>query len=113
MPAEPYNYADQVTLADDNYHSLGELFGIRSDDLVALEGFIKVQTNGLTMVTGWKTLPPTTLAGDDVVTGGGRTVGPVQNPLAGWRLNTTWFRNTTAGSNGTVVVNLVVVKGRP
>lgn len=67
------------------------------------EGELDAQSNGLTYRYGDDAQPADTDGGPQIPVGGGRTFGPVYSFEAAWDLRKLWVRNTTPGSNATVV----------
>lgn len=93
-----------VTLADDNYHSLAQLFGFLGARWEMYDGWVYAVTNGLTFRYGDETAPGATDPGGPIPASGGITVDNAAEGN-GYRLDLLWVRNTTAGSNAVVVAN--------
>lgn len=68
--------------------------------LAVVEGTFNIQTNGATMAVAEGTPLP---GGTQLAAGTYVSLGPVTVAGSGWRLDQTYFRNTTPGSNATVV----------
>lgn len=100
-----------AALVDDAFHSLAELFGLLGGNAVIMsEGFLYARTNGFTWRYGDETTPTTASTGAPVPADGGAGFGPTST--VGWDLGKLWVRNTTAGSNATIVLNPVALKPR-
>lgn len=95
-----------ATLADDDYHRVADLLSFRGfRGVYMLEGFLSAVSNGLTFVYPSQTQPPAAEAGTPLAVGASAGFGPVQSKEIAWDLRELWVRNTTAGSNATVVLN--------
>ena len=99
-----------ATLSDDVYHWVSDFLSlVGTRGVIMTEGFLSAVSNGLTFRYGDDTQPATADPGTPVAVGGSAGFGPVQSKEAGWDLRKLWVRNTTAGSNATVVLNAVRV----
>lgn len=96
------------TLAADTWRAVQDLLGFPPATKVYLrEGFIQVQDNGLTFLLVPDDSPaPTGSTGAGVARAKDSTsgFGPANGPYKGYPVHRLYVRNTTAGSNGTVVV---------
>lgn len=98
--------------AGDDYRTVADYLGLPSGvPLRLVEGWIQAQTNGLTFFVSEPGINQPTAAanpGIAVTAGGAPGTGPTSPDAALYDLGTTWVRNTTAGSNSTVVVSGVL-----
>lgn len=92
----------------DNYRTVADLFGVAGISVGAklVEGFIQALTNGATLYVASDTtdVPGPTDPGFSLAVGAGQGWGPAYRSDAALDLANVWVRNTTAGSNATVIV---------
>jgi hypothetical protein len=98
-----------ATLADDNWHRVTELLALEGVVAYITEAFVSVVTNGLTFVIlPLGSSPVAATQGDPFPAGSKMGLGPASGKYKGWPLHLLWVKNTTAGSNGTLVVTGVL-----
>lgn len=100
------------TLAADAWRRLNDLLGLNVFTKARiLEGFINIQTNGATLGIFPDSAPDTADAGFAISAGAAIGLGPAKDSDAAWALEDIWVRNSTAGSNATVVFTGVLEVG--
>jgi hypothetical protein len=105
------NISKSGTLAADTWRAVLDLLSLPQTAKVRIvEGFLQVQDNGLTfrLINEGEPAPTgSTGVGIARAKDSMSTFGPASGRYRGYPLDRLWVRNTTAGSNGSVVLECV------